>query len=317
MYSHLPWFGWRKKTVQGECASPNPWQAVLLHFKGIASGRSVLPNKKEAISGKHRLWSPDQYKIKNSVPHTVKPVLPNCAFWRRAKNDIEGFHVAFTSEWIRSALDIKILWENLLLSSSSIPASPVLTLLMHVTSRITQASLPTEQCPNLMSMQSITQSQIITALELCPAHLPKQLHFCFQWLAPKLFWQMSHYLSTHDSFDRKKRALCDIHHSTTIKKQLFPAGCCSQRARAQHTNPCVRLSQVTACADQHLETPLKQRDRAGSPGPPCQVFPCWKMFGHCNWVPDTGSCAGELVPALQPHCCTQKSPGNGWGLQLP
>lgn len=153
---------------------------------------------------------------------------------------------------------------------------------MHVTSRITQASLPTEQCPNLMSMQSITQSQIITALELCPAHLPKQLHFCFQWLAPKLFWQMSHYLSTHDSFDRKKRALCDIHHSTTIKKQLFPAGCCSQRARAQHTNPCVRLSQVTACADQHLETPLKQRDRAGSPGPPCQVFPCLATATECQ-----------------------------------
>lgn len=166
-------FGWRKKTLQGECASSNPWQAVLLHFKGIASGRSVLPNKKGAISGKHRLWSPDQYKIKNNVPHTGKSVLPNYAFWRRAENDIEGFHVAFTSEWIHSALDIKILSEDLLLSSSSIPASPVLTLLMHVTSRITQASLPTEQSPNSMSMQSITQNQITTPLDSVTCSSPQ------------------------------------------------------------------------------------------------------------------------------------------------
>lgn len=84
------------------------------------------------ISGKRRLWLPDQYKINNTA--YLKSVLPNYAFWWRAKNDIEGFRVAFTSEWIHSAWrDIKILSENLLLSSSSIPALPGLRmLLMHL-----------------------------------------------------------------------------------------------------------------------------------------------------------------------------------------
>lgn len=63
-----------------------------------------------------------------------------------------------------------MLSENLLLSSSSIPASPGLrTPLMHLTSSITQASPPTELSPHLMSMRSITQKQITTALDPVPS----------------------------------------------------------------------------------------------------------------------------------------------------
>lgn len=76
----------------------------------------------------------------------------------------------------------RILSERLLLSSSSIPASPGLrTFLMHLTSSVTQASLPTELSPDLMSMRSITyRSKSRQLYNLCPAHLSKHLHLCFQ-----------------------------------------------------------------------------------------------------------------------------------------
>lgn len=141
----------------------------------------------------------------------LKSALPNYACWSRAKNYIEIFHAACTSERIHSTRgDMKqeqILSEKLLLSTSSIPASPGLrTFLTHLTSSVTQASLPTELSPNLTSMRSITRRSESRQLRtLCPAHLPRHLRFCFRWLVSKLFWQMSHYPPARVSASRKKK----------------------------------------------------------------------------------------------------------------
>lgn len=71
--------------------------------------------------------------------------------------------------------------------------------------------------------------------------------------------------------------------ATTTKKQLLPTRHHSQRARDQCTNPHARLSQATASADHHLETPTFNRGRGLAPqDPPCQFFPCWEKLGHCT-----------------------------------
>lgn len=148
---------------------------------------------------------------------------------------------------------------------------------MHLTSRVTQPSLPTEQSPNeyaehntKANHDSFRPCALLISPNSTSAFSDKLPNFSDKWVItyPPM-------ILLAGKKKKKKSLLQDPSLwgiATTTIKQLLPTGHCSQRARDQRTNPHASLSQATASADHHLETPISNRGTGLAPQNPHVSF---------------------------------------------
>lgn len=187
------------------------------------------------------------------------------------------------------------------------------TLLMHLTSRVTQASLPTEQSPNFMTMQSITQKKITTALDPVPCSSPQTTLLLLSVTCSQTFLT-NESLPIHPWFFwQKKKKPCAISitlrdSSNNWKTALTNRVLLTESKGAVDKSLCWALPGHGSCREPPRNPLLQLRDRAGSQDPPYQVFHAERSLAiltECQPEADLP----RAGPSTAAPLCTQKAPG--------